>query len=262
MAAGASVLTPSHPSYYTAPTIRSACRSTASPHFSFFHVLHSSPCLRPPTLTTRLPPRPPPLLSLFALSPSFRPPSPPHSPSVRSHLSPRFLVLGSPSHTSSSAFPPPPPGPSSPSLLRPPLVSLSYPLLPCLPLLPSSCPSFPTLRLRPLTPACRPLSCPWLPFGRFCLPPSFSLISRSSPPRLCSPSLLRPPPVSVSVSSPTSRHHFSAPDPKRKPRIATGSAGVGLVSAARGEAVGGDEDAGFELVAAVLEVLSKLDSLL
>ncbi|KAJ7445596.1 Golgi phosphoprotein 3-domain-containing protein [Mycena latifolia] len=57
---------------------------------------------------------------------------------------------------------------------------------------------------------------------------------------------------------------------KRKSRIATGSAGVdmgresvrGLVSAARGEAVGGDEDAGFELVAAVLEVLSKLDSLL
>ncbi|KAF7359918.1 Vacuolar protein sorting-associated protein 74 [Mycena venus] len=60
------------------------------------------------------------------------------------------------------------------------------------------------------------------------------------------------------------------PDPKRKPRIATGSAGVdisresvrGLVAAARAEAVGGDEDAGFELVAAVLEVLSKLDSLL
>ncbi|KAJ7741630.1 Golgi phosphoprotein 3-domain-containing protein [Mycena metata] len=59
-------------------------------------------------------------------------------------------------------------------------------------------------------------------------------------------------------------------DSKRKPRIATGSAGVdlgresvrGLVAAARGEAVGGDEDAGFELVAAVLEVLSKLDSLL
>jgi hypothetical protein len=36
----------------------------------------------------------------------------------------------------------------------------------------------------------------------------------------------------------------------------------GLVAAARAEAVGGDEDAGFELVAAVLEVLSKLDSLL
>ncbi|KAJ6570586.1 Golgi phosphoprotein 3-domain-containing protein [Mycena vulgaris] len=61
-----------------------------------------------------------------------------------------------------------------------------------------------------------------------------------------------------------------APDPKRKSRIAAGSAGVdlgresvrGLVAAARGEAVGGDEDAGFELVAAVLEVLSKLDSLL
>ncbi|KAJ7620704.1 Golgi phosphoprotein 3-domain-containing protein [Mycena polygramma] len=59
-------------------------------------------------------------------------------------------------------------------------------------------------------------------------------------------------------------------EPKRKPRIAMGSAGVdlgresvrGLVAAARAEAVGGDEDAGFELVAAVLEVLSKLDSLL
>ncbi|KAJ7186084.1 Golgi phosphoprotein 3-domain-containing protein [Mycena filopes] len=59
-------------------------------------------------------------------------------------------------------------------------------------------------------------------------------------------------------------------DTKRKPRIATGSAGVdlgresvrGLVAAARAETVGGDEDAGFELVAAVLEVLSKLDSLL
>ncbi|KAJ7613398.1 Golgi phosphoprotein 3-domain-containing protein [Roridomyces roridus] len=60
------------------------------------------------------------------------------------------------------------------------------------------------------------------------------------------------------------------PEPKRKPRIAMGSAGVdvgresirGLVSAVRSEAVGGDEDAGFELVAGVLEVLSKLDSLL
>ncbi|KAJ7099905.1 Golgi phosphoprotein 3-domain-containing protein [Mycena belliarum] len=62
----------------------------------------------------------------------------------------------------------------------------------------------------------------------------------------------------------------AGPDPKRKSRIAAGSAGVdmgresvrGLISAARGETVGGDEDAGFELVAAVLEVLSKLDSLL
>ncbi|KAJ7479346.1 Golgi phosphoprotein 3-domain-containing protein [Mycena galericulata] len=62
----------------------------------------------------------------------------------------------------------------------------------------------------------------------------------------------------------------AGPDPKRKPRIAMGSTGVdagresvrGLVTAARAEAVGGDEDAGFELVAAVLEVLSKLDSLL
>ncbi|KAF8174305.1 GPP34-domain-containing protein [Mycena galopus ATCC 62051] len=59
-------------------------------------------------------------------------------------------------------------------------------------------------------------------------------------------------------------------DPKRKPRIATGSGGVdmgresvrGLVAAARTESIGGEEDAGFELVAAVLEVLSKLDSLL
>ncbi|KAJ7061439.1 Golgi phosphoprotein 3-domain-containing protein [Mycena amicta] len=57
---------------------------------------------------------------------------------------------------------------------------------------------------------------------------------------------------------------------KRKTRIATGSAGVdlgresvrGLVAAARLETQGGDEDAGFELIAAVLEVLSKLDSLL
>ncbi|KAF7297040.1 Vacuolar protein sorting-associated protein 74 [Mycena indigotica] len=57
---------------------------------------------------------------------------------------------------------------------------------------------------------------------------------------------------------------------KRKNRIATGSGGVdvgresvrGLVAAARTEAIGGDEDAGFELIAAVLEVLSKLDSLL
>ncbi|KAJ6479759.1 Golgi phosphoprotein 3-domain-containing protein [Mycena sanguinolenta] len=66
---------------------------------------------------------------------------------------------------------------------------------------------------------------------------------------------------------------------KRKPRvaIASGPGGVdmgresvrGLVAAARAEsassgggASGADEDAGFELVAAVLEVLSKLDSLL
>ncbi|KAJ7201890.1 GPP34-domain-containing protein [Mycena pura] len=60
------------------------------------------------------------------------------------------------------------------------------------------------------------------------------------------------------------------PENKRKTRIATGSAGVdmgresvrGLVAAARAESIGGDEDAGFELIAAVLEVLSKLDSLL
>ncbi|KAF8636297.1 hypothetical protein AX17_003651 [Amanita inopinata Kibby_2008] len=37
---------------------------------------------------------------------------------------------------------------------------------------------------------------------------------------------------------------------------------LGLVTEARKESVGGDEDAGFELVAGVLEVLSKLDSLL
>ncbi|KAJ6609043.1 Golgi phosphoprotein 3-domain-containing protein [Mycena sp. CBHHK59/15] len=57
---------------------------------------------------------------------------------------------------------------------------------------------------------------------------------------------------------------------RRGSRIAAGSGGVdvgresvrGLVGAARGESVGGDEDGGFELVAAVLEVLSKLDSLL
>ncbi|KAF7351600.1 Vacuolar protein sorting-associated protein 74 [Mycena sanguinolenta] len=66
---------------------------------------------------------------------------------------------------------------------------------------------------------------------------------------------------------------------KRKPRvaIASGPGGVdmgresvrGLVAAARAESAtsgggagGADEDAGFELVAAVLEVLSKLDSLL
>jgi hypothetical protein len=36
----------------------------------------------------------------------------------------------------------------------------------------------------------------------------------------------------------------------------------GLVAAARTGAVGGDEDAGFELVAVVLEMFSKLNSLL
>jgi Golgi phosphoprotein 3 len=36
----------------------------------------------------------------------------------------------------------------------------------------------------------------------------------------------------------------------------------GLVQGARAESVGGEEDGGFEVVAAVLEVLSKLDSLL
>ena len=54
-------------------------------------------------------------------------------------------------------------------------------------------------------------------------------------------------------------------------KIASGSAGqevssrealTGLVSEVRKEAVGGDEDVGFEVVAGVLEVLSKLDSLL
>ena len=37
---------------------------------------------------------------------------------------------------------------------------------------------------------------------------------------------------------------------------------LGLVQEVRKEAVGGDEDVGFELIAGVLEVLSKLDSLL
>ena len=37
---------------------------------------------------------------------------------------------------------------------------------------------------------------------------------------------------------------------------------LGLVQEVRKEMVGGDEDVGFELVVAVLEVLSKLDSLL
>jgi len=54
-------------------------------------------------------------------------------------------------------------------------------------------------------------------------------------------------------------------------KIASGSAGqevssrealTGLVSEVRKEAVGDDEDVGFEVVAGVLEVLSKLDSLL
>lgn len=54
-------------------------------------------------------------------------------------------------------------------------------------------------------------------------------------------------------------------------RIATGGAGVeansreavmGLVSEVKKEAVGGDDDTGFEVVAGVMEVLSKLDSLL
>lgn len=54
-------------------------------------------------------------------------------------------------------------------------------------------------------------------------------------------------------------------------KIATGSAGVevnsreavmGLVSEVRKEAADGDEDTGFEVIAGVLEVLSKLDSLL
>ena len=54
-------------------------------------------------------------------------------------------------------------------------------------------------------------------------------------------------------------------------RIATGVAGVeansreavmGLVSEVKKEAMGGDDDTGFEVVAGVMEVLSKLDSLL
>jgi len=54
-------------------------------------------------------------------------------------------------------------------------------------------------------------------------------------------------------------------------RIASGSGGLevsgrevvlGLVQEVRKEAVGGDEDVGFELIAGVLDVLSKLDSLL
>ncbi|KAJ7239317.1 Golgi phosphoprotein 3-domain-containing protein [Mycena rebaudengoi] len=57
---------------------------------------------------------------------------------------------------------------------------------------------------------------------------------------------------------------------RRASRIAAGSGNVdlgresvrGLVQGARAESVGGEEDGGFEVVAAVLEVLSKLDSLL
>ncbi|KAJ7932176.1 hypothetical protein B0H13DRAFT_1857307 [Mycena leptocephala] len=50
---------------------------------------------------------------------------------------------------------------------------------------------------------------------------------------------------------------------RRAPRASTSPASVGgLVAAARTETVGGDEDVSFELVAAGLEVLSKLDSLL
>ena len=51
-------------------------------------------------------------------------------------------------------------------------------------------------------------------------------------------------------------------------RIASGGEGngresiLGLIAEVRKEAVGGDDDVGFELVAGVLEVLSKLDSLL
>ncbi|KAJ7788486.1 GPP34-domain-containing protein [Mycena olivaceomarginata] len=61
----------------------------------------------------------------------------------------------------------------------------------------------------------------------------------------------------------------TASTPRKRSTIASGpthdmsrESVRGLVAAARAEAVGGDEDAGFELVAAVLEVLSKLDSLL
>jgi Golgi phosphoprotein 3 len=63
----------------------------------------------------------------------------------------------------------------------------------------------------------------------------------------------------------------NSPGPKRReaPRIATGSSGgggreavIGLLVEVRKELVDGDEDAGCELVAGVLEVLSKLDSLL
>jgi Golgi phosphoprotein 3 len=61
----------------------------------------------------------------------------------------------------------------------------------------------------------------------------------------------------------------SRPERAARTRIASGSSGrtgrevvFGLVQAARREAVGGDEDLGFELIAGVLEVLSKLDSLL
>ena len=52
-------------------------------------------------------------------------------------------------------------------------------------------------------------------------------------------------------------------------RIATGGSGdagresiLGLLAEVRKESIGGDEDVSFELVAGVLEVLSKLDSLL
>ncbi|KAF7351622.1 GPP34-domain-containing protein [Mycena sanguinolenta] len=105
------------------------------------------------------------------------------------------------------------------------------------------------------------------------LPPRPSLPSLTPPPRRCDEILgefgIWPFGGSESTSSSS----------KRKPRvaIASGPGSVdmgresvrGLVAAARAESAtsgggagGADEDAGFELVAAVLEVLSKLDSLL
>ncbi|KAL0567925.1 hypothetical protein V5O48_014067 [Marasmius crinis-equi] len=61
----------------------------------------------------------------------------------------------------------------------------------------------------------------------------------------------------------------SGPKRKYSNRIAMGSSGdgsresiLGFISEVKKESVGGDEDLGFELIAGVLEVLSKLDSLI